>query len=230
MNKTIPVIVVFLIGAAVTPLTIGQFNINTPLTNETVTQNENLTAIFNGPYQGYINTPITFNATATGGEKPYSFEWDFGDGSEISFLQQPTHIYKNAGTYTITVNVTDSQLYQQNQDIVTAEITIEDENINPTLTIEKPSQGLYINDNMIISLQSTIILGDLTIKASATDDESGLRNVTFAVNGDMKEEVIIPPYTWLWDIGTFGKNVISVTANDYTGNSETREITVFKLL
>jgi len=43
-----------------------------------------------------------------GGFPPYSYEWDFGDG-DISTSETPTHVYKSAGSYTVSLTVTDDQ-------------------------------------------------------------------------------------------------------------------------
>src|SRR5262249_56543352 len=56
------------------------------------------------------NAPLTvaFTGSATGGTAPYSFSWNFGDGSPASTLQNPSHTYSTAGTYTATLTVTDT--------------------------------------------------------------------------------------------------------------------------
>lgn len=35
-----------------------------------------------------------------------SWEWDFGDGSPLSNVQNPTHVYANAGTYNVQLKIT----------------------------------------------------------------------------------------------------------------------------
>ena len=62
-----------------------------------------------GPLSG--NTPLTvvFNASASGGTAPYTYDWDFGDGSAHSSAQSPTHLYAAAGTFPVTLVVGDSE-------------------------------------------------------------------------------------------------------------------------
>lgn len=59
------------------------------------------------PTQGPAPLTVTFSSTASGGIPPYSFTWYFGDGS-TSALQTPSHTYLVAGTYTVTLAVTDA--------------------------------------------------------------------------------------------------------------------------
>jgi hypothetical protein len=63
----------------------------------------------NGPYEGLIGEDIEFDGTATGGIPPYEYLWDYGDGNTSSGDPHPTHNYANAGNYTVTLTVTDSE-------------------------------------------------------------------------------------------------------------------------
>ena len=58
--------------------------------------------------QGCVPEPcyIKFQATATGGVPPYTFMWDFGDGS-TGTSESPSHDYLNPGSFNVTVTVTD---------------------------------------------------------------------------------------------------------------------------
>ncbi|MBH0039244.1 immune inhibitor A domain-containing protein [Pseudoalteromonas sp. SWN166] len=50
-----------------------------------------------------------FNTQVTGGFNSYTYSWDFGDGSAVSNLQNPRHTYQTDGTFTVILNVTDTQ-------------------------------------------------------------------------------------------------------------------------
>jgi len=56
---------------------------------------------------------IRFSSDVGGGVRPYSYEWDFGDGN-TSTDNNPRHKYKSKGTYTVLLTVTDDR---GNQDI-----------------------------------------------------------------------------------------------------------------
>lgn len=51
---------------------------------------------------------IQFYAEIGGGFAPYSYEWDFGDGT-TSTSDYPTHAYKDDGSYTVSLKVTDDR-------------------------------------------------------------------------------------------------------------------------
>lgn len=52
---------------------------------------------------------VQFEAQVTGGDSPFTFAWEFtGDHSIDETLQNPSHTYFSAGTYPVTVKVTDA--------------------------------------------------------------------------------------------------------------------------
>jgi len=51
-------------------------------------------------------TSVEFNGTAAGGTEPYTWEWDFGDGS-TSTQEDPSHAYSSSGIFTATLTVID---------------------------------------------------------------------------------------------------------------------------
>ncbi len=51
---------------------------------------------------------VQFYSQIAGGFPPYSYEWDFGDGS-TSTNEALTHAYKSAGSYTVSLTVTDDR-------------------------------------------------------------------------------------------------------------------------
>ncbi len=62
-----------------------------------------LTASFTASTDGLT---AIFTDTSTG--PPTAWEWDFGDGSAVVSVQNPTHAYAAAGTYTVVLTVANS--------------------------------------------------------------------------------------------------------------------------
>lgn len=60
---------------------------------------------FTAPSSACVNTAVSLTNTSTG--TPTSYLWNFGDG-QTSTLANPTHIYATAGTYTVTLTVSNA--------------------------------------------------------------------------------------------------------------------------
>ncbi|MBU2972321.1 collagenase [Pseudoalteromonas sp. C2R02] len=73
-------------------------------------QNIAPTASVNGPYTGNANALVNFNSDGSAdSEGPINaYLWNFGDGN-TSTIANPSHSYSTAGTYTVTLTVTDSE-------------------------------------------------------------------------------------------------------------------------
>jgi PKD repeat protein len=68
-----------------------------------------LTAAASGtPTTGNAPLSVSFTGSATGGTAPYTYSWNFGDGTATGTAQNPNHTYTTAGNYTATLTVTDS--------------------------------------------------------------------------------------------------------------------------
>ena len=89
-----------------------------------VFENEAPIADANGPYTGIEGQPVIFDGSASYDPEgqPLTYHWNFGDG-ETGTGVNPTHVYAQDGTYTITLTVNDGA---QDSTPSTTTATIED--------------------------------------------------------------------------------------------------------
>jgi len=64
----------------------------------------------NGPYTGFVGEAIIFNSSGSDDidGKIWEYRWDFGDGSEPNYGENPRHTYSQIGNYQVTLQVTDT--------------------------------------------------------------------------------------------------------------------------
>ncbi|HEV2119762.1 MAG TPA: PKD domain-containing protein [Candidatus Bathyarchaeia archaeon] len=60
------------------------------------------------PTTGTVGSAVSVSATATGGTSPYTFSWDFGDGSAVVMGATVSHTYTAKNTFVVKVTVTDA--------------------------------------------------------------------------------------------------------------------------
>jgi PKD repeat protein len=58
--------------------------------------------------RGVAPATFEFGTDMGGGVPPYTFDWDFGDGSQESSRESVVHTFDEPGTYTATMTVVDS--------------------------------------------------------------------------------------------------------------------------
>jgi len=63
-----------------------------------------------GPYDGVANEPVSFDGSGSSDPEgePLQYDWDFGDG-KTGTAATPSHTYTAAGSYVVTLTVTDDQ-------------------------------------------------------------------------------------------------------------------------
>lgn len=81
-------------------------------------QNPPVAAFSGTPTSGTIPLTVVFTDAST--NSPTSWSWDFGDGG-TSTLQNPSHVYTVAGTYTVTLTATNA--YGSDSEVKTGYIT-----------------------------------------------------------------------------------------------------------
>jgi PKD repeat protein len=105
---------------------------------------ELLTAeIISNGTQGVAPATFEFQANITDGASPYSYNWDFGDGSEGSDEQTVEHTFGEAGTYDVSLVVTDADNEEASNSI---EISVEEPPPPPSPPPTTPVQNQTQNN------------------------------------------------------------------------------------
>jgi len=178
----------------------------------------------NGPYSGYAHSSIWFSGTIYGGVLPYSYFWDFGDGT-TSTEQNPKHAYDHRGNYTATFIVTDAE---GNSSSDTALVVVD--YALPTVSILKPTNALYFLNIMILPTKTPYIIGRITIEVNASQ-EDGLEivKVEFMIDTTVKARVTTKPFSWTWkEFGLGHFYTIRIGAYDSKGHIGGTTLVVWK--
>ncbi|HEU0144038.1 MAG TPA: PKD domain-containing protein, partial [Nitrososphaera sp.] len=111
----------------------------------------------------------------TGGTEPYTYLWDFGDGSEESDEQTVLHTFEEAGIYNVTLTATDTDDQDASDSIV---ISVEEAPLPPPppTTITEPLTAGIISNGT-----------------------EGIAPATFEFQANITGGT--EPYTYLWDFG-----------------------------
>src|SRR5215207_3678888 len=163
---------------------------------------------------GNAPATFTFDANASGGTGPYTVNWNFGDDSEESEEESVVHTFTEAGNYTVTLTVTDS----------------EDQTATDTLEVAVEESSTDGEPPATESLAAEITSNTTSGNAPAT--------ISFAANASGGTG----PYTVNWNFGddseeseeesvvhTFteaGNYTVTLTATDSTGETATDTLEV----
>ena len=176
----------------------------------------------NNPKVRLINSSIHFSCNISGGQPPYSYQWDFGDGA-TSNESAPNHIYSKNKSYVITLTVTDSL---GNWDYNISSILIK----NFNLGLLKPERALYIKNIKIFPfkylIKKPIIIGEIEIEPDSNDNE--LSKLEFYIDDKLKYTDYEKPFIWTWKEKCFSEYSIKLIAYDIYGNNVTYEQKVWK--
>ena len=162
--------------------------------------------------------PLTVNFSSAGSYDPdgsaISFSWNFGNGSALSSVANPSHLYSAAGSYVATLTVTDAsgaaslaQLFIT----VTAGATpsIRVETIGMSLSVKR--SGTRATATVTITDTSGKVISGATVNGSWSGVVSGSATASTSTNGQAR---LISPSTK--SRGTFNFTVTGVASSGAT--------------
>jgi PKD repeat protein len=114
---------------------------------------------------------IQFRGSAAGGKAPYTYNWDFGDGS-TSNLQNPAHTYQQANSYMATLTVTDGE----NRRASASQVI----NVVSPLNVLPQVVEIRVTDAARATALSTINPGQWYDLYLYVDDPQGWNDIAFA--------------------------------------------------
>jgi len=159
-----------------------------------------------------VDTTVTFDGSGSSDDGSIvTYAWDFGDGSSPGGSVAPTHIYSSAGTYTVTLTVTDNE---EVTDSDTTVITVIDGSANQDPVADAGSN-------------QTVDLGDtVTFDGTGSSDPEG-SSLSYAWDfgdGSSPGSGVAPTHDYL-SAGTYTVT-LTVTDNEEATDSDTTVITV----
>lgn len=104
----------------------------------------------------------------------------------------------------------------------------------PTLKISKPEKAIYVNGKKVVRFFNPVTIGNLNVEVIAFDNESGIHQVDFILDGFLVYSDASYPYSWFWiepnnhKLGH--KHCLRVIAYDNSGNMNEEKIEIWSFL
>ncbi len=181
----------------------------------TITVFENPVADFTiGPENGTClgsATQFTDNSSAATGSSLVNWQWNFGDGSPSASGQNQSHTYGAAGTYDVTLVVTDNNG-------CTASATLFDEAIVST----PPTTSFSTSPNPPVACEAPLLVSFINSSSTNAPNGGGLTYAWNFGNGSTSTQENPPPVNYTTE-GTF---VVTLVATDIAGCESTASTVV----
>ncbi|MEM3454484.1 MAG: PKD domain-containing protein [Thermoproteota archaeon] len=165
-----------------------------------------LVVSISGPTSGTVNTNYTYVAVVSGGTAPYTYSWSIEDGTPSTGNSSSiTTRWSNAGTYLITLTVTDSQ-----GKVATANLTV-------IISAIINSLNVSISGNVSACLNTPVVF--------TANVSGGTPPYTYSWSGGGTPSTGTGnSFTTQWS--TTGSKTISLSVTDSSGNNRTATLNV----
>jgi PKD repeat protein len=160
-----------------------------------------------GEYETTIKEPVTLFGAATGGKAPYSYSWDFGDGTSTMASSQTAytikHTYEAEGTYTVTLTVVDA---------------------TGSVAIDTSTVVVYGIEELVISIggSNSVAAGDAAAFTSTVAGGRGPYSYAWNFGDGFISDAVNPTHIYE-NSGTY---TVTLTVTDANGEKDTRTRTI----
>jgi hypothetical protein len=190
-----------------------------------------------GPLYGRPGVNYTFSVSVSDPDGDMVMVlWDFGDGSSSGWLGPfasgstclVSHAWAGEGVYELRVRLRDEGGMESGWISVGSFMV---DGTDPVVEVVKPlARMVYFGDRFACRFFATVLVGSVTVEASASDALSGVAVVEFLVDGSVVVSDETAPYQGVWGHGSLlGRHRLSVGAVDRAGNrGETEDLVVWK--
>jgi len=99
----------------------------------------------------------------------------------------------------------------------------------PEIKLKSPSNGIYVFNKKIFNLNSTVVIGNITIYIEANDYFSGVKKIELYLNGEYKANSTSSELKYELNKKYFGIYRVKIVAEDFASNYASIEKNVFVL-
>jgi uncharacterized repeat protein (TIGR02543 family) len=208
----------------------GDASGSNPVTTVTMTGDKSVVAHF---VQKEYTLTIIVDGQGTVTKDPSLPTYLYGTAVELTATPDSDWVFSSwSGDLNSTQNP--QSITMDGNKTITAHFVYNGDDMNPpVIEITRPTNdGFYIFNQFILPfkmLGMPIIVQMITLEANASDNESGIEQVEFFVDGLPVGTDTSTPYSCDWREIRSGKHTITATATDNAGNTATtQDLVVFK--
>jgi PKD repeat protein len=163
---------------------------------------------------GLMPLLVNFSSSVSGSPGPFTYSWDFGDGSAADTGSHPNHLYQTAGTYAVSLVVTAADACGKVYTVTDSHLQI---NVLQAPSIEMTSPSSGATYGAAVTFQSTVY------------DNVPVLRVVYYANGVPIGVATTSPYTFVWDSTGYNGSVsvYAMVVDSLGRTAQTSAITIY---